>query len=93
MKLDIRGDGRHGWSGHGDYELGIDSALKDCPFCGEAPKNVSNTHTPSYSVECGCSAEIHGQVGDWDNLKSKEGAIEEHKKAFQSAIDAWNRRA
>lgn len=38
------------------------AALLPCPFCGGTDLELSNTHTPSFRVEChGCEASSHGE--------------------------------
>ena len=62
------------------------SALLNCPFCG-GDSRLEHTHTASYWIECvECGAEAHGP---WSGDASKP---QDHKRAAQSAIDAWNRR-
>jgi capsular polysaccharide biosynthesis protein len=66
-----------------------DPALLPCPFCG-APSHhleVLNTHTPAYWVACmECGAEMYGQSAEGHYAKRA------HRRAFLSAIAAWNRR-
>ena len=95
MNLDVFGGPKHGgWSAHGEYEPGVDPALRACPFCGSKELTVSNTHTPYYEVTCDrCGAEgpsdyRHGAT--WSRKSSKERTREIHWLAFDAAIRAWN---
>jgi len=93
MKLEIYGDEKYGFSGHGEYEPGIDPPLSSCPFCGSKNIAVFNTHTPSYWAECiECEAEKHSKYNFGDKIRSEIKAKKEHKKSFLSAIEEWNKR-
>jgi hypothetical protein len=91
MRIDIWGPG---WTGGKiEYEPGIDTPLRRCPFCKRNDVAVTNTHTPHYNVECNaCGA--HGPVGSrCDELKkrsSKAVAKRLHCEAFHDAIRFWN---
>lgn len=95
MKLEIYGSDEEGWSAHGEYEPGVDPALRPCPFCGCTDGlTVENTHTPHYSVECeSCEATGPSNEDSGTPIFSKRGASTAHKLAFRSAIDLWNKRA
>lgn len=71
-----------------DAELPPQSAaLSSCPFCGGEAK-LEHTWTASYWIECeSCEATASGT---WSGDASKPA---DHKRAAQSAINAWNRRA
>lgn len=97
MELEIYGGPKHGgWSGHGEYEPGIDTPLRACPFCGGSNVTVTNTHTPYYGAECeDCGAEgpRPNTGAAWKRGMSKAAAERLHREAFQAAVDAWNERA
>lgn len=93
MKLEIFGDPEYGWSGHGEYEHGIDAHLNSCPFCDSDEIRVSNTHTPYYRAECTeCGAEgPYNSIGDaWNRSMSKSDATALHQLSFAKAIIDWN---
>jgi len=93
MKLEIWGNKEAGFSAHGEYEPKIDQPLEPCPFCGSHDLEVSNSHTPSYSVEClCCEAEKCGAYHYGKKCKTERKAELEHRKAFTSAIQEWNKR-
>lgn len=83
------------WTGNGNakrkkdyrFDAELKSAhLAPCPFCGGAGK-LEHTWTASYWIECeDCDAQADGP---WSGDASKP---QDHKRAAQSAIDAWNRR-
>jgi hypothetical protein len=97
MKLEIYGGPKHGgWSGHGEYEPGIDPRLDACPFCDSDEVDVSNTHTPYYNAECQqCGAEgPRNSVGDaWTHSMSKSNVTTLHRQSFARAINDWNMRS
>ena len=75
----------------GAEELTGDVELKHCPFCGSEDLELTNTHTPSCWVEClDCQAQAHGECFQNKNGFWREGHF---KKAIQSAVSSWNRRA
>lgn len=94
MKLDIHGNRRTGYRGHGQYEPGVDHTPKPCPFCGGVKVEVWNTHTPYYWAQCeGCGAEIGGSYKpSREHFQSRESARRAHVRAFRSAMEAWNTR-
>ena len=55
MKIDkLKG----GWIFHAEIS-DTKMQLSPCPFCGESEKlELNNTHTPSYWIQCLCSAHI-----------------------------------
>lgn len=68
--------------------------LAPCPFCGETDGlEVTNTHTPSYWVECICGARMDGEYFEPRRNASKASLLRLHEKAKASVIDRWNRRA
>ncbi len=83
-------------------------ALKSCPFCGSYNLELSNTHTPSFSVTCqDCGGEASGEYFPGPHHKTRfhysqnpQGKFEadfaglwpEYQKAAVSACNAWNRR-
>jgi hypothetical protein len=91
MKLEIWGDRRH-YSASGEYEPGIDPPLKPCPHCGSTDLEISNTHTPSYTVTCACGAEMHGHSTEGGPIKTRKACAEKHQAAAWIAIEAWNLR-
>ena len=81
--------------------------LVPCPFCGSEDLELSNTHTPYFSVECQeCGAEVHGEcIGKhsathFSYSTEPRGQLEanyyglpiNYAKAARSAVAAWNRR-
>lgn len=70
-----------------DAELPATSGvLLACPFCGGEAR-LEHTWTASYWIECvECNAQADGS---WSGDASKP---QDHRRAAQSAIDAWNRR-
>ena len=56
--------------------------LEPCAHCGSEELVVWNTHTPSFTVECECGAEMHGGYFP-----------RSFKKAIESVVEKWNRRA
>jgi Lar family restriction alleviation protein len=61
--------------------------LKPCPFCGCHDPELSNTHTPSYWIQCpNCGAEVHG-----DAPRGLPNRVT-HRKGVESAIEKWNAR-
>jgi hypothetical protein len=74
------------------------ASLRGCPFCGSFDLELNNTHTACYWISCrycaveGITVEVTGKSFS-DNYSSEKIPIANHKKAKQSAIDAWNRRA
>lgn len=85
----------NGFSAHYNEEhTKEDAALKPCPFCGSTELEVTNTHTPCYSVECTtCSAEARGAWSYGKRIRSAVNCLRVHRKAFESAVVAWNTRA
>lgn len=88
--------------GHGEYEPGVDPALKPCPFCGNTDLTCNNSHTPYYTVICenatdteGCGAEgPRTHRGDYQKKRWSKKRVEQlHRDAFQDAIDVWNERS
>lgn len=92
--LDIRGDAKNGFSAHYNEEhTKQDASLKPCPFCGSTDLELGNTHTPYYSVQCTtCSAEVHGAYSYGNRIRSAVNCLRVHRKAFNSAVEAWNNR-
>ncbi len=85
------------WSGHGEYQKGIDPALQNCPFCASDDLTVSNSWTPYYSVECECcGASVPGDFtppeGMTGAIADKDECLRIHEAAFLSAIECWNTR-
>lgn len=63
------------------------SGLLPCPFCGGRAE-LTHTWTAHYWIECqDCEAEVPGQ------FSGKEHREADHRRAAESAIDAWNQRA
>lgn len=102
MKLEIYGGPKEGgWSGHGEYQCGIDPPLEPCPFCGagnvEGELECDNTHTPFYSVrceECGAEGPSTRAAGlRWRKSSTKKETEAIHRRAFSDAIKAWNKRS
>lgn len=93
--LDIRGDAKNGFSAHYNEEhTKQDASLKPCPFCGSDDLEIQNTHTPSYSVQCqGCQAEANGPYYYGKAMRTRKNCVRQHRKAFDSAVQAWNQRA
>lgn len=94
--FDLRGDNATGWSGHLESTPeSVLAFLKDCPFCGGRNLELTNTHTPSYSVEClDCEAEkpcTNPERGK-GHPKRMQRALECHLLGIESAIAEWNRR-
>lgn len=96
MYLEIWGSKKEHWSGHGEYEPGVDPSLKPCPFCGGSAIVVDNTHTPFYSArceDCGCEGPTaHPDGYDGGHIRSRIKARAAHEEAFRRAIVHWNRR-
>lgn len=98
MKFQMYGGPKAGgWSGHMDYEPGVDPELAPCPFCGAKDEDVdcSNTHTPCANVECyvcGATGPMASNVGMWTRRLGKDKAAELFKSAFYEAIRLWNDR-
>lgn len=64
-----------------------------CPFCGSPHLNISNTHTPSFTVECdNCDAQISGGYCGGAPFKSRPAALRAYRRAFKRAVEAWNKR-
>jgi|GEM_PF-2556104 len=83
--------------------------LPPCPFCSSKNTEIANTSTPYFGVKCDdCGAEVHGQYFEGPVRRDKfsytpdpknvyeadyNGLYPEYRKAFDSAIVAWSRRA
>lgn len=100
MIFDFFSKKRGHFSAHGEYEHGIDPPLACCPFCGAEGEDLelTNTHTPFYSVECqNCDAQ--GPTGR-DTKAPASGRYRSaadyeraHRDAFGNAIVLWNDRS
>jgi len=68
--------------------------IKNCPFCGCQHMTIVNTHTPVFVVQCDqCGVEIHGKYhGDKMPFKTRPVALRAYRRAFKSAVEAWNKR-
>jgi len=71
--------------------------LNPCPFCGSIDLEVSNTHTPSYWVECHeCDAKAHGASFNYTTKQHNDFHSKPLPRPYvlarKSAIAAWNRR-
>ena len=92
-KIRFYGDLHHS---SGTYEefVGDDimEILTSCPFCGNEKLEITNTHTPCYSVECECGVEVCGQ-GFTPITESFQDYIGAHEEALKDAIERWNHRA
>lgn len=68
-----------------------------CPFCASKHMTILNALAPCFKVACdNCSAEVHGlEVAPrGDGLyQTRKAALAGYRRAFKSAINAWNRRA
>ncbi|MDR8027027.1 Lar family restriction alleviation protein [Burkholderia cenocepacia] len=77
-------DGKH--AGH---------ELLPYPFCGSTKLALTNTHTPSYWVQClKCDAEANGNVpaGGGSQIPDRNDAVRIHRAAMRSAARKWNKR-
>lgn len=98
MKLEMFGGPKSGgWSGHMEYEHGVDPKLAACPFCGGSHEDleVSNSHTPAANVECtscGAQGPMSSNCSLWKRSMSKRAATELFRGAFYEAIKLWNER-
>ena len=73
-----------------NFVLDDSDTLLPCPHCGSTDLELANTHTPSYWIECVCSARVSGEYGPELTM----GAVEaQHRASAESAIQNWNRRA
>lgn len=95
MKLDIFGSHKTHWSGHGEYEPGVDPLLEACPFCGGNEIDLTNTHTPYYQAQCTSCDAAGPQCGPPRGVprRASRAVVEGlHRKFFTEAIQAWNKR-
>lgn len=80
--------------------------LPVCPFCGSDCLEVTNTHTPCFTVECqDCGGNISGDSYTSEITSSKSGKLfsgrtltnrlkyaEAYRKAVVSAVYQWGQR-
>lgn len=68
--------------------------LAPCPFCGNKQAELTNTHTPSYWVECACGVQKSPQssINYPKTLRSIPQVIQYHRRAMQLAVFEWNYR-
>ena len=99
--FEVWGDPEKGFSMHGEFHPNGDplfenrpKPLKPCPFCGEDDTlEVSNSHTPFYSVTCeSCGASKDGEVEDINDPTDILEVNMRHTMAVQWAVQEWNRR-
>ena len=79
------------FSGHVDFAE-VSNLTKSCPFCGDGnnKRELVNTHSPSYEIECECGAKMDGEYFSPEKVKTLKGYINCHKKAIQDVLDRWN---
>lgn len=102
MKSSIRRDPKSGrWFGELEYEKGVDTALKPCPFCGNADDfHVFGVSTNAhYFVRCmtcctdGGSHDLPDVHVTAQTSKTRAAFEAAHREGFERGIAAWNRRA
>ncbi|MBN6728751.1 Lar family restriction alleviation protein [Burkholderia multivorans] len=100
MPDDIKGLEIFGGDGHYSGSFDDDGKhagheLLPCPFCGSTKLALTNTHTPSYWVQClKCDAEAHGNVpsAGRSQIPDRNDAVRIHRAAMRSAVRKWNKR-
>lgn len=95
--LDVPGDARL------HAEVLLEAGNKDrpvlpCPFCGSQHMTISNSHTPCFQVDCdNCTGQVTGAAvyarSNGGRYQTRKAALAGYRRAFKSAINAWNRRA
>jgi hypothetical protein len=64
-----------------------DEILKQCHFCGSKELELWNTHSPHYTIECECGAQINDDFPT-DRKESDKGHLDSAKRV----IEKWNTR-
>ena len=91
MKLEIFGNDKDGYSGHGQSDESTE--LRACPFCGSENVEIVNTHTPYYWGQCiDCECEGPKSRSPDRHARSKRGVKNQHEEAFKKAVINWNSR-
>ena len=96
MNLEVTGTKASGFIGSAEYDARTDSLLKECPACDSRAAlraMTLNSRQPHYAITCtNCGITAQGHASR-ENISSLRQAYRVHKRAFMSAITAWNDRA
>lgn len=74
-----------------------DRPVRSCPFCGSQHMTIFNAFTPCFQVDCNnCTAQVTGAAvyarSNEGRYQTRKAALAGYRRAFKSAINAWNRR-